>query len=212
MEEDHISRFVNVLLITTRTSLSVSDKFFATQVETGVANLVRYFLLFERGGDSVAQYKNSLGLRSAIQALDKTLETILYLGIATPSPLLQARKKIIEFEFSLPKSFQSKSQDNFIQKEKVKEKEISKTILSEPAPLPLQVSSPGPRLTVNQEKILDFIRQSPEIKPKEVLEEFSVLSERTVKRTVSDLMRLGFIKRTVKDKNIFYELISVGIH
>ena len=61
-----------------------------------------------------------------------------------------------------------------------------------------------PRLTENQERILGFIRQSEVARAKDIIDEFSVLSERTVKRNLKELMSSGLVQKRLENRAVFY--------
>ena len=56
----------------------------------------------------------------------------------------------------------------------------------------------------NQRKIFEFIQNFPSVRAKDLMTQFSVLSERTVQRNLKNLIQEGLVIREIKDHIIFY--------
>ena len=59
------------------------------------------------------------------------------------------------------------------------------------------------RLSENKQKILTFLKQAP-ARAKDVVDEFNVLSSRTVKRSLSELISAGLVTRRNKERGVIY--------
>lgn len=83
------------------------------------------------------------------------------------------------------------------------------TLLQEKRQLPSKIKtqqavlSRAPR-SENRKLILKFIRGVSEARTKDVVDEFNILSERTVKRNLHELVVEGFLRKQVKDRGVFY--------
>jgi len=56
----------------------------------------------------------------------------------------------------------------------------------------------------NRQKILDFVRRFPNTRTKEVIDEFNVLSVRTVKRSLKGLVDDGLLQKRIEANAVFY--------
>jgi len=56
----------------------------------------------------------------------------------------------------------------------------------------------------NKEKILDFIKKSPRVRTKEIIDRFSLISDRTVKRSLAELIRIGLVQKKLEDRAVYY--------
>jgi len=62
---------------------------------------------------------------------------------------------------------------------------------------------PSSKLNQNKKKILTFIKQSP-ARTKDIVYEFGVLSSRTVKRSLRELIEAGLVKKETRDRGVIY--------
>ena len=60
-------------------------------------------------------------------------------------------------------------------------------------------------LSGNKQKILNYIKRSPNSRTRDIIYEFSVLSERTVKRNLKELVGEGLVKKFSKDNAVYYQ-------
>lgn len=60
----------------------------------------------------------------------------------------------------------------------------------------------------NKDKILNFIKKSPQIRAREILEEFNLVSGRTVKRNIKELLDAGLITKMSEDHAVYYSFIK----
>jgi len=64
------------------------------------------------------------------------------------------------------------------------------------------------QLSDNKKKILEFISQSPSVRPKDVLGQFNYLTKRTVKRNLQELFQAGLLRKENRDKAVLYTVIN----
>jgi hypothetical protein len=60
----------------------------------------------------------------------------------------------------------------------------------------------------NKGKILGYVKKNPKARAKDVVDEFSILSERTVKRNLMELVRDGLLGKKSKKRSVFYSVIE----
>ena len=89
----------------------------------------------------------------------------------------------------------SKADNNKTYKQEVK---------SDQKVIPVNSARRNFKLNKSKKKILEFIKSYPNIRTKDIITEFNVLSNRTVKRNLTDLLRTGLIKKRVDNKAVYY--------
>lgn len=66
------------------------------------------------------------------------------------------------------------------------------------------VAKKSNKLNQSKKSILEFIRSFPNSRTKDIITEFNALSDRTVKRNLTDLLRNGLVKKRVDNKAVYY--------
>ena len=56
----------------------------------------------------------------------------------------------------------------------------------------------------NKERIFNFIQKTQEVRTKDIMSEFNILSSRTVKRNLKELTDQGFVKKIVEAGAVYY--------
>ena len=180
----------------------IEDKFFYEKFGVKISNLLDSYIIFSsRSGDNVAQYQ--MANTKVIESLDNILEMfeeLKYLNLIRYSPLfLQAQKNLLEFKLELKEygnklpKFKSESVET---KELEKQTDQKSTIGN--------IIKKNPKLNQSKKRILEFIRNSPNTRTKDIISEFNALSDRTVKRNLTDLLRTGLIKKRIDSKAVYY--------
>jgi len=138
-----------------------------------------------------------------LKDLNKTLQEIIYLEKGDVIQLSITQEQVLRYLLS------------FIQENQTK-KEISNKVevVTEPTnPIPsIPVSPPvvlktgrgKGKLTKTQEQILEFVRKEPDCRTKDVMTQFSVLSQRTVKRGLKELSEEGRIAKRIERGAVYY--------
>ena len=67
-----------------------------------------------------------------------------------------------------------------------------------------KVSDKPAKLNQSKLKILNFIKSYPDTRAKDIINEFSALSDRTVKRNLTELLKMRMIKKRVDNKATYY--------
>ena len=66
-------------------------------------------------------------------------------------------------------------------------------------------------LTESKKRILEYIKSYPNTRTKDIIYEFSALSDRTVKRNLTDLIKSGLVRKRVDNKAVYYYLSETRI-
>ena len=200
MEEEHLKNFINSTIFLVKLFVGLKDKFLSQKLYDKISGLIAgYVGLFVLKGERAESGNASHNLRfiELKNYIDSLLELLDYLEhskIVPISPLLYARRNLLDFKLSLIKLHQYKSVSSV---SKPKENKPIIFVSKNVQPRNLKESS-------NKERILNFIKKSPNSRTKEIIYEFSLLSNRTVKRNLKELLDEGFIKKISKDNAVYY--------
>jgi len=192
MAEDRVNKFIGCLVSTARLMVGIKDPFFVRKV---YLNLSEFIVVYKKSeGESQ--------IRKVADSIDKMLETLDYLEhlkITPSSPLLLVRKNFLRFKLDIIKSG-NRTQDVA---EKLANKIQSQKLPQKKSPVHRQAHQD---LSPTKERILEFIKQTPSVRTKQVIEEFNLISERTVKRSLKELTDQGFIQRKEDSKAVYYSI------
>jgi predicted transcriptional regulator len=196
MEEESLKNFINSVIFLVKLFAGLKDKFLAQKLYDKIFLLVAgYIKLFnskEEEGDSSHNIA-AVELKNTVNSLLEFLDYLEHLKLSLSTPLLYARRNLLDFKLNLVRfHYQS------IQKPKENKPValISKNI---------QLRSS--KESSNKNKIFNFIKRSPNSRTKEIIEEFNILSERTVKRNLKELTTEGLIRKLAKDNRVYYSAI-----
>lgn len=207
MEEGSTRKFIETIIFLTKLFTNLKDEFLAQKLYDRISGLLASYTKFLKdaegggAGHGVAQY---MAVNDLLVSVDDTLEFLDYLEHAKATrvtPLLFSRKIILSFKLDLLKVRNNvSSPSSFDKKERQESAPVAK--ISK-----ISGISEG-RLNQNKERILNFIKKFPNSRTKYIIQEFSALSERTVKRNLKELTRQGFLYRRVKDKAVHYSSLQ----
>ena len=203
---DTLDIFSKALLTLVKASRLINDRFFSDKFNKKLRDFTNNFLKFIVGYQSgnVAQYKRpSEAFLADINALSDIFSELKYLGIVNSSPLLlRSELMLLKIKLAVIKSTKYSLADN----KKEDTQDVNKVIKSD-----LAVKKPKDKteLTESKKKILDYIRTYPNTRTKDIIYEFNSLSDRTVKRNLTDLIHAGFVKKRIDDKAVYYYLSDV---
>jgi len=187
-EEQTLNNFIRTIILLAKLNNLIRDKFFYDKLGEKISELTASYI--EHNGSFE---KISVNIDSILEMMD----SLRYLNLARVSPLflqvqknllilkLQAKKSKNKFPVYEPKSIGSPTLD--LQK--------GRTSVTRKKSLELNQS---------KKKILEFIRSYPNIRTKDIITEFNALSDRTVKRNLTDLLRTGLVKKRVDNKAVYY--------
>lgn len=201
--QEYIQAVARTLVSATGLAASVRDEFFSQRLYQGIRSVLLAAFRFQGAReDNVAQYKNARDkLLRSLRSFSETLDVVDYMQLAAAVPLRQALRAVMELRLATLRrqnpSGSSKPADA-----------VSLGNTSRPAPTPRTVPVTdqvnGVALTSNQQRILDFIREHATARAKDIVTEFGVLSKRTVKRNLKELMDSGLIQKHSEDRAVFY--------
>mgnify|MGYP001562929424 FL=1 len=199
MEEGGLKNFTNSVIFLVKLFAGLKDKFLAQKLYDKISEFVAgYIKLFNSKGGGVESESTShnMRLRDLLNSLDGLLELLDYLEhskLVSATPLLYARKNLLNFKLNLIKLRYQPIQSV------PKPKESGPVV-----PLSKNIQLRNLKESSNKERIFNFIKHSPNSRTKEIIEEFNILSERTVKRNLKELTTEGVVRKWAKDNGVYY--------
>ena len=204
MIEERTKNFINTVIFVSRIFSGLKDKFLARKLYDKLSDFISTYSLPPK--DNVAQYYHQLKITT-----DSLLELLDYLEhskMVAATPLLYARRSLFAFKLQLIRI--QPEQTEFLDRLKHGQETTPSPIVEKERQA---VSSDAPKvkkeinLSGNKQKILNYIKRSPDSRTKDIIYEFNILSERTVKRNLQELVRAGLVKKTSKNKAVYYHTI-----
>ena len=205
MDREGLSlHFIKTVLLLAKIQNLTKDSFFLDKFNSKMYNFSLSFLgLFQEESASVAQYQVLLERHLAsIDSLRDVLKEFQYLNIVKNSPLLlQVELNLLNIKLEICKrkkgSAPNKNEDSKLNyREQKVNLENTKTIKI--------ISRKNDKLASSKKKILDFIKSFPNTRTKDIVYEFNALSDRTVKRNLTGLLRAGLVKKRIDNKAVYY--------
>ncbi len=197
MEEESLKNFTNSIIFLVKLFAGLKDKFLAQKLYDKISGfIVGYIKLFnskEEDSETVSHNITAKDLKNILDGLLELLDYLEHSKLSSTTPLLYARKNLLNFKLDLIKLHHQPIQS------------VSKPKENKPPVLvPRNVQSRNLKESSNKEKIFNFIKHSPNSRTKEIIEEFSILSERTVKRNLKELTIEGLVRKFAKDNGVYY--------
>ncbi len=222
MEEESLKNFINSIIFLVKLFAGLKDKFLAQKLYDKTSGFIAGYIKLanSKGEDAesashnsdfatlkdfakshnivqhktyVAQYYALIELKNTMDGLLELLDYLEHSKIVSTTPLLYARKNILNFKLDLIRLHHQPIQLSLKPKENKPLAFVAKNI----QPRSLKESS-------NKERIFNFIKHSPNSRTKEIVEEFNILSERTVKRNLKELTTEGLVRKWAKDNGVYY--------
>lgn len=233
MEREDILKFTNSIVVLSKLLAKIEDKFFAQKLYGKMTDMAFAFIKYQpvaqmefnnaegiaksdyivQRSVNIAQY-NSINLLNSINNLLDYLEYLVHVLKNDATPLLVAQKNLLKFKLFILKQNKSRKYD------------ITQNV-RQPAGAAGLPPNVNPRLTSmparaamktktirtdrvelkpdsNKEKILNFIKKSPDIRAKEIMNKFNILSNRTVKRNLKELTDEGFLNKRFNGGAVYY--------
>ncbi len=205
MEETDYKKFVNAVVALSRLFYLLEDKFLAQKLYKKLNDFIIGYIKFSAQTTNVAQSVPDKELLSAINSLLEFSEYLEHYKTINHIPLLLAQRRLLFVKLDLIKL----TNKTKLVKPELKEelRKIASEDLIKPSVININSDNDDARLSVNKEKIIRFIKKSPSVRTKDIIEEFSILSARTVKRNLSELIQEGFLRKSTKDKAVFYSIV-----
>lgn len=201
MEREDILKFTNSVILLAKLLTKIEDKFLAQKLHNKISGMVSAYIV--QHSMNVAQYHHSELLNSMNSILD-FLELLAHNSRPDTTPLLLAQKNLLKFKLYILKQTNLGTM-----------KARSAIKVNEPLPSTPEIQTPKPVLKnkslrpvlksdSNKEKIFNFIKRSPDIRAKEIIDKFSILSDRTVKRNLRELTDEGLLKKKLENGAVYY--------
>lgn len=195
--------FVRVMTSLFQVQQSVADLFFKNRLGEEIEQMIDKHIRHQSQQTREAQHEYILSLKDT----EKVLQEIAYLGKGDATQLALSREQILHYSYSFIQEIRT-----------IKQTPIEADIVvkpAEPASRPLVSSVPVIRksirgkgkLTETQEKILEFVRREPDCRTKDVVNQFSALSQRTIKRGLKGLSEEGRIVKKVDGAAVYYSVV-----
>ena len=195
--------FIGMMTPLFRAQESVTDLFFKNRLNKEI----------ERAIDKHVQHQASPSQESrdeyirALKDLDKVLQEIIYLEKGDAIQLAFSQEQVLRCLYGFLQDTRT------IKQTPTKTEVVVK--LAEPTPRPVIASEPiiqkpignKGRLTETQNNILEFVRREPDCRTKDVIGQFSALSQRTVKRGLKELNEDGWVIKRSDGVAVYYSAV-----
>ncbi len=206
-EQEIISRLSKTVIILAKIAARTDDAFVIRKIYKYLMSLLQNFIFLGKGeqNDHVAQYRT---FQFALDSITEFLDYLEHHEMAPAIPLLRARKSLLELKLSAAKVRPRRTPAAEAPPDKMPEQKT----LTRHAPIPRHIPSYRENVSdlgANKERIFRFIQQSPNARTKDIIEEFRLLSERTVKRNLKELIEGGFIQKKAEHKAVYYQAIEI---
>ena len=209
--EDTTNSFTETLILIAEFFPHLKDDFFIKKLRARLVIFVYGYIRFRSREDSadVAQYYIVEKLISDTDAILELFELINHLKVIKEiTPLLLANQSLLALKLEFVKIKNNLSIN-------LEKKENNVPIVAPKSDNKNQASSTNTavsqknilkkhELNPNKEKILNFIKKSPNTRTKDIIHEFNALSDRTVKRNLGELLRVGLINKKIENKAVYY--------
>lgn len=195
--------FVRMMTPLFQVQQSVVDLFFKNRLNEEIEHAIDKHIQYQASSSEESRRKYIRTLKD----LDKVLQEIIYLEKGDAIPLAVAQEQILHYLY------------NFLQEIRVSKQPSIKTEVvlksAEPTPRPVIPSVPVIRKTIRnrgklsetQENILEFVRREPDCRTKDVIGQFSALSQRTIKRGLKELNEEGWIIKRLEGVAVYYSAV-----
>lgn len=186
--------FMQTILALFQAQHGVNDIFFNRRLSEEVSDLLEAHIRYCQPFDDLQAHAQAR--RTYIQSFKKAetlLEEISYLNKGRPIAVAIARERIL-----------------FCLEQVLQEGRTRRVFRATPPAMIQTVSSAAAnrsgemKMNSTREKILDFVRSGPERRPRDVIDQFSALSERTVKRNLKELSEEGLIVKKIENRATYY--------
>ncbi len=211
MEKEDILKFTNSIILISKLLITVEDRFFKQKLHDKLSNFVAAFVEYKNTRSSTTSHNvNNFNLLNSINNILDYLENLIHISENNTTPLLVAQRNLLKFKLhTLQKSQVIKNIKG------VSETSLTSDIVLTTSEVPVTVSKQRPVFSVqrkknfgtgtsNKEQIFNYIKKMPDMRTKEIMNEFSALSGRTVKRNLKELTDEGFLKKRSDGVAVYY--------
>jgi DNA-binding transcriptional ArsR family regulator len=181
---------------------SVADLFFKNRLDEDISQALEKHIQYLARPSKETQHEYIRSLKD----LDKILQEITYLEKGDAIQLALSHEQALRYLHDFLREIRT------IKQTPTGTEAVTKSIA--PASRPLTSSAPviqksrrnKNKLSETQEKILEFVRREPDCRTKDVVSQFSALSQRTVKRGLKELSEEGKIVKRADGVAVYYSV------
>ncbi len=197
--------FVRVMTSLFQVQQSVADLFFKNRLNEETQNILEKHIQFQtRPLEEIRpEYIRSL------KNLVKVLQEIAYLEKGEAVQLALSQEQVLRYLHNIIKGMRNIKQIPAKTEATIKPIGLAlQPLVVQPAVQIVQRRHRSRKeLSETQEKILEFVRQIPDRRTKDVVNQFSALSPRTVKRGLKELSEDGRIVKRIESGAVYYSVV-----
>ena len=193
--ENRVQRFTRIIIMLVALRNLINDRFFLAKLDDRInyftENYIVWISLVKIGGNT--QHKSgSKEFIGSINRITELINDLKYLNLVKDFSLcLQLERDLLSMKLEFLKNVAKLNDLEF-------RKEAREIVTIKPQNKEVK------KLNQSKQKILTFIKSYPEKRTKEIIYEFNAISDRTVKRSLNELLKAGLIKKRVDNKASYY--------
>lgn len=195
MTPDRQRFFVQTLTAIFQARQEVADLFFQHRVTECIQEVLESHIQYCLAEDSMRVRAHRDHVRALRQA-DGLFEEISYLKKGDLIAFAVARERILSYIRTV------------VREEKTGLKKDLAFPKPEQSSIPQKTEPLETKLLGTPQKILEFVRRAPSRRAKDIIDEFSALSGRTIKRGLKELSQKGLIVRKEDNKAVYYSAVN----
>lgn len=181
---------------------SVADLFFKNRLKEEIEQTLDRHIQYLACQSKETQQEYIRSLKGA----DKFLQEIIYVEKGDVVQLAIARERVLEYLHDFFRGIVNTKHTSTEIEMMVKSAEPAPRSLVSNIPVIKKTIRGKGRLTETQENILEFVRREPECRTKDIVNQFSALSQRTVKRGLKELSEDGKIIKKIEGGAVYYSV------
>lgn len=196
MTLEHHRLFVQTLQALLQAQQEVSDIFFNRRLSNAIASVIESHIRYHS-----TKKEHPQEYIQSWKSVDRLLEEIIYVSQSGRVALAISRERVLYY-----------LREMILESRSLKVQEAASLPPSAPRPS-VETFRTKPlksllQINPTHVKILEFIRRAPERRPKEIIDEFSALSGRTIKRGLKELSQEGFIIKKSENRAVYYSAVN----
>ncbi len=203
MSTEHQKLFMKTMTSLFQAQQSVTDLFFKNRLSEEIGRAIENYIKLQIHVSKETQHEYIQDLKNLVE----TIQEVTYLGKGEAVQLAFSHEQILRYLHSFLLEIRTTEQtSNEIKLHVESTEKASPSLISKESPIEIEKYVRARRkkeLSKTQEKILDFVRRLPDRRTKDVVDEFSAISQRTVKRVLKELSEEGKIYKK-KDRGAVY--------
>ena len=188
--------FVRTMTPLFQAQQSVADLFFKNRLNKEIEHAI----------DKHIQHQASPSKESrdeyirALKDLYKVLQEIIYLEKGDAIQLAFSQEQVLRCLYDF-------LQDARVGKQTPVKTEVAEVVIKTVAPVIKKTIQNRSKLSETQNNILEFVRREPDCRTKDVIGQFSALSQRTIKRGLKELNEGGWIIKRSDGVAVYYSAV-----